>query len=102
VVNAMNLLLVGATGLVGCHVLELALADDRIDAVVAPVRRPLPERPKLLAPVVGFEHLANDAEWWRADAVICALGTTMWTAGSKKQFRRVDHDYPLAHGTESG
>ena len=34
----MKLLLVGSTGLVGRHVLDLALADGRIDAVVAPVR----------------------------------------------------------------
>jgi uncharacterized protein YbjT (DUF2867 family) len=27
---------------------------------------------------------------------MCALGTTMRTAGSRAAFRRVDHDYPLA------
>src|SRR6476660_5814645 len=32
----------------------------------------------------------------RGAAVIGALGTTMRTAGSKKPFRRVDHDDPLA------
>jgi len=91
----MKLLLVGSTGLVGRHVLDLALADARINAVIAPVRRTLPDHPKLLAPTVDFEHLPEDADWWRADAVICALGTTMRVAGSKEQFRRVDHDYPL-------
>jgi uncharacterized protein YbjT (DUF2867 family) len=102
----MNLLLVGATGLVGRQILNLVLADARIDAVVAPVRRPLPEHPKLLAPTIEFEQLPEGADWWRADAMTCALGTTMRTAGSKKQFRRVDHDHPLAvarltrrHGT---
>ena len=53
----MRLLLVGATGLVGRHVLALALSDPRIGAVVAPVRRDLPAHPKLLAPVVDFEQL---------------------------------------------
>ena len=38
----MKLLLAGATGLVGGHVLAQALADPRIDAVIAPVRRALP------------------------------------------------------------
>jgi uncharacterized protein YbjT (DUF2867 family) len=39
---SMKLLLVGATGLVGRHVLRLALADSRISAVVTPLRRPMP------------------------------------------------------------
>lgn len=102
----MKLLLVGATGLVGRNVLDRALADPRIYGIVAPVRHRLPEHPKLIAPIVNFEHLPEGAEWWRVDAVICTLGTTMKTAGSQEAFRRVDHDYPLAvarlarqHGT---
>lgn len=102
----MRLILAGATGLVGRHVLARALADPRVTHVVAPTRRPLPAHPNLDAPLVDFDALPADAAWWRADAVICALGTTMKTAGSRDAFRRVDHDYPLAiadlarrHGT---
>ncbi|MCB4321989.1 NAD-dependent dehydratase [Alcaligenes sp. 13f] len=95
----MKLLLAGATGLVGSHVLRLALDDPRIARVTAPVRRPLPfSHPKLLAPVVDYEALPAEVDWWRADAVICTLGTTMKAAGSKAAFRRVDHDYPLVFG----
>lgn len=104
----MRLLLVGSSGLVGSHVLKLALADSRASAVVAPTRRELPAHPKLMAPRVDFEHLPEDAAWWHADAVICTLGTTMRSAGSKAAFQRVDYDYPLAvaklarqHGTPS-
>ena len=92
----MNLLLFGATGLVGRNVLSQALADDRIARVTAPVRRALPEHPKLDAPVIDFSALPVDETWWRADAVICALGTTMRQAGSHAGFYRVDYDYPLA------
>ncbi|AJX35743.1 NAD(P)H-binding protein [Burkholderia oklahomensis] len=102
----MKLLLVGSTGLVGRHVLDLALADPRVDRVVALARRALPAHPKLQAPRIDFDHLPEDAAWWQADAVICTLGTTMRAAGSQAAFRRVDHDYPLAvariarqHGT---
>jgi uncharacterized protein YbjT (DUF2867 family) len=102
----MKLLLVGATGLVGSHVLRVALMDQRIDRLIAPVRRALPEQPKLFAPIVDFDSLPEGPAWWQADAVICALGTTMRTAGSKQAFRRVDYGYPLAvaklasrHGT---
>ena len=92
--------------LVGRHVLDLALADGRIDAVVAPVRRDVAYHPKLLAPTVDFERLPKNVDWWRVNAVICTLGTTMRAAESQEAFRRVDHDYPLAvanlarqHGT---
>ncbi len=102
----MKLLLVGSTGLVGSHVLQLALADHRVTSIVAPTRRELPPHVKLLAPLVDFDALPTHAEWWRADAVICTLGTTMRQAGSEAAFRRVDYDYPLAaarlarqHGT---
>lgn len=102
----MKLLLVGATGLVGSQVLRGALVDQRIDMLIAPVRRALPEQPRLLAPIVDFDSLPEDPAWWQTDAVVCALGTTMRTAGSKQAFRRVDYGYPLAvaklakrHGT---
>ncbi len=102
----MKLLLVGSTGLVGRHVLDLALADPGVSSVVAPARRALPTHPKLQAPRVDFDNLPEDAPWWQADAVICTLGTTMRAVGSRQAFRRVDYDYPLAvarlarqHGT---
>ncbi|MFE1599855.1 NAD(P)H-binding protein [Methylobacterium sp. ID0610] len=92
----MKLLVLGATGLVGRHVLALSLEDARVEAVIAPARRALPAHPKLTAPVVDFDRLPADADWWCADAVICALGTTIRAAGSRAAFRKVDHDYPLA------
>ncbi len=91
----MKLLLVGSTGLVGRQVLRLALEDQRVGEIVAPVRHALPAHPKLFAPLVDFEHLPENVSWWGVDAVICTLGTTMRTAGSREAFRRVDHDYPL-------
>ena len=104
----MHLLLLGATGLVGSHVLNMALADPRLSAVTAPTRRPLPARPGLSAPVIDFDNLPQDPSIWAVDAVICALGTTLKTAGSRERFRQVDHDYPLeiarlakAHGART-
>lgn len=92
----MRLLLAGATGLVGGQVLAQALADERITAIVAPVRRELPAHPKLSAPVVDFEALPEEAGWWAADAAISALGSTIAQAGSQEAFRRIDHGYQLA------
>ena len=91
----LHLMIVGATGAVGRQVLTAALADPRIDEVVAPTRRPLPAHAKLLNPVVDFAHLPVDADWWQVDAVICALGTTIKVAGSQSAFAAVDRDLPI-------
>ena len=93
-----TVLLVGATGLVGRSVLQLALADARVARVVAPTRRALPIHPKLFNPLIDFEQLPEDADWWAVDAVICTLGTTIKVAGSQAAFYRVDHDLPLQVG----
>ena len=90
-----TLLLLGATGLVGRHALEMALADSRIERIVAPTRRPLDHHPKLENPLVDFAQLPVEAEWWRVTSVVCALGTTQAKAGSTEAFQKVDHDYPL-------
>lgn len=90
------LLIAGATGLVGGQALRLALADARIERVVAPTRRPLPAHARLENPVVDFGALDASAPWWRVDAVVCALGTTRKAAGSAEAFRRVDVTHVLA------
>lgn len=93
----MKILHAGATGLVGRHVLSLLLADARVSAVVAPTRRALPlPHPRLHNPVLDFDHLPADADWWAVDAVVCTLGTTMRQAGSQAAFHKVDLEYPLA------
>jgi uncharacterized protein YbjT (DUF2867 family) len=91
-----DLLLVGATGLVGQSVLRQALADSRVTKVVALTRKPLPPEPRLENPLVDFDALPADAPWWKVDGGICTLGTTMRQAGSPLAFRKVDVDYPLA------
>lgn len=93
--DPINLMIVGATGVVGRAVLALALADARVAQVVAPTRRPLPSSPKLHNPVVDFAQLADGADWWHVDAVICTLGTTIKAAGSQTAFVTVDRDLPI-------
>lgn len=90
-----RIVLAGATGLVGRHVLQQLLADARVAEVIAPTRRALPAAAKLRNPVIDFEQVREAARDWQADAAICALGTTMRQAGSREAFFRVDHDYPL-------
>lgn len=90
-----TLMVAGATGLVGSHALRLALMHPMVGQVVAPTRRALPVHPRLLNPVVDFERLPEHADWWGVNAVVCTIGTTIKTAGSREAFYRVDHDLPL-------
>ena len=103
----MRLLLLGATGLVGGGALARTLTEPRVSQVIAPTRRPLAPHPKLNNPVIDFDRIPADAEWWKADAAMCALGTTRAAAGSDAAFRRIDCDLPLklariirSHGAE--
>lgn len=97
-----DVLLVGATGLVGRACLRLLLEDAAFDRVVVPTRRPLPHEllhgvpvDKLDERVIDFRRLRQHADLTEVDEVICALGTTIKKAGSKEAFREVDHEYPL-------
>lgn len=93
-----TVMVAGATGLVGSHALRQALAHPQVGRVVAPTRRALPVHPRLINPVVDFERLPEQAEWWAVNAVVCTIGTTIKTAGSREAFYRVDHDLPLRVG----
>ncbi len=89
-------LLLGATGLVGGHCLDLLLAADAYRAVVTLGRRPSArQHPRLTHHVVDFDRLGEYAALFEAQDVFCCLGTTMKQAGSKDAFRRVDFAYPV-------
>ena len=89
-------LLLGATGLVGSHCLDLLLDSGHYTAVRALTRSPLGRRhPRLSEVRIDLEEMDGRPELFGVDDVFCCLGTTMARAGSEEAFRRVDHDYPL-------
>ncbi|MBZ0207507.1 MAG: NAD-dependent epimerase/dehydratase family protein [Flavobacteriales bacterium] len=79
------ILLAGATGLVGSACLPLLLADERVDKVIALVRRPLANEHAKLEQWVG-DDLLKALKSAPLDAVICCLGTTIKKAGSQAAF----------------
>jgi uncharacterized protein YbjT (DUF2867 family) len=91
----LRLLILGATGVVGREALARALAEPRIATIFAPSRQPLPPHPKLRNPIVDFSRIDPDAPWFKVEAVVCALGTTIKTAGSQAAFAAIDRDLPL-------
>jgi uncharacterized protein YbjT (DUF2867 family) len=95
--NTRSALLLGATGMVGGHCLDLLLADDAFSRVIVLGRRAVDrQHPRLEQHTVDFARLDEHASLFSVDDVFCCLGTTIRAAGSQEAFRRVDHDYPLA------
>ncbi|MFC3676536.1 NAD(P)H-binding protein [Ferrovibrio xuzhouensis] len=94
----MNLLIAGATGLIGGLALRHALAEPRVTAVTCIGRRTLPlTDPKLTQVTADFARLDDSAAGITAiDAALCGLGTTIRQAGSRQAFHAVDHDAVLA------
>ena len=90
-----HILLAGATGLTGEHLLDRLLNEPTISRVLAPTRRPLAEHPHLENPVgdpaVFLPQLSG-----RVDIAFCCLGTTIKQAGSENAFRAVDLDMVVA------
>lgn len=86
--------LIGATGLVGGHCLNLLLASPAYDRVIAVTRRPLKVRhPKLEVIEASFDRLGDELAGLRADDAFCCLGTTIRKAGTKAEFHKVDYGY---------
>ena len=89
-------LIAGASGMTGRHVLSGLLADSHWDNIVAVVRSPLEiKHDKLTEIQVDPENL-DELNLPSVDDVFICVGTTLRNAGSRKAFRKVDHDYVRA------
>lgn len=89
---------IGATGLIGSHLLKLLEQDAHFDTIRVLVRRPFEKTSsKTEVKLVDF----NDHESFKlaidgSDAVFCAIGTTQKKVkGDKAAYRKVDYDIPL-------
>lgn len=93
-----SIALLGATGLVGRHCLDLLSRDPAFERIVVLARRRFAEAtaPRVEAHIVDFDHLEEQAHVLGVDQVLCALGTTIKTVGgSRDRFRDVDYRIPL-------
>lgn len=90
-----HILLAGATGLTGEHLLDRLLSEPTVARVLAPTRRPLATHPVLENPVGDLQSLLPQLSG-QVDTAFCCLGSTIKRAGSQEAFRAVDHDLVLA------
>lgn len=93
-------LIAGATGLVGEHVLKYLLSNEFFEKVYSAGRREVPfEHEKLEQIIVNFDDEIDELP--ECDHIYCCLGTTMAKAGSKDAFKKVDYTYPLKLGKKA-
>ena len=90
-----HILLAGASGLTGEHLLDRLLSEPTVTRVLAPSRRALAEHPHLDNPQGELLDLLPQLNG-PIDTAFCCLGTTLKQAGSQEAFRAVDHDLVLA------
>ena len=93
--DSRTALILGATGLVGGHCLDLLLDDEVYEQVITVGRSDTGRNhPKLARRLIDFERLSDYRDLIRARDVFCCLGTTIKKAGSQEAFRKVDFTYP--------
>jgi len=96
--NNKTATLIGATGLIGSHLLEILQDDPEYSLVKVMVRRLVTvNHPKVKVSTIDF----TDKEAFKSaiegsDVVFCAVGTTnRKVKGDKNEYRKVDHDIPV-------
>jgi uncharacterized protein YbjT (DUF2867 family) len=87
-------IIIGATGLVGNHLIHLLLHDDRFSRLVVFGRRSLGiQHDKLEEHIIDFEKPAEWMHLVKGDVLFSALGTTIKQAGGKSQQYKIDYTY---------
>ncbi len=87
-------IIIGATGLVGSHLLQRVLDDPRFSAVTLLGRRSCgTQHPRLQEHLVDFSAPKDWEQLVQGDVLFLCLGTTRAKAGGKKAQYLVDHTY---------
>ena len=95
---ARTVTILGATGLVGSHLLNILLKDPGIERVIALVRKTMPRyEPKLEQHIIDFQDAkAYESLISGSETVFVAVGTTNAKVdGDKNAYRKVDYDIPV-------
>jgi uncharacterized protein YbjT (DUF2867 family) len=95
----MKAIVAGASGLVGSELLKLLLEDSDYAEIVVYTRRPLSESNPKLKQVIGELAALNEhRDELKGDVYFCCLGTTIKTAGTQDNFRKVDFHGVVSFG----
>lgn len=87
--------IIGASGLVGGHLLDLLSEREEYSHIKVVNRRSLDISDNKIEEIIieDFDQLDQYVAALKADDYFCCLGTTIKKAGSKEAFKKVDFDY---------
>lgn len=89
-------IVVGATGLVGSHLVNELLKRPEYSEIKVFVRHKIDiSHEKLVQHVVNFDDPEKFTTLILGDDIYCALGTTIRKAGSQENFKKIDLDLPV-------
>ena len=93
---AYKAVIVGASGLIGRHLVNNLLLSKEYTEVTSLARKKVPiHSSKLKQIIVDFDRLDEYAEHINGRAIFCCLGTTLNKTPNLDEYRRIDHDYPV-------
>ncbi|MVN90547.1 NAD(P)H-binding protein [Mucilaginibacter aquatilis] len=93
---ANKAVLAGASGLTGEYLLKTILNQPHYDEVMVIVRKQLPiEHKKLVQLIIDFDKLDEVAKSINGNVFFCCLGTTKAKTPDIKQYRKIEHYYPV-------
>ncbi|MDC1447791.1 hypothetical protein N8269_05685 [Candidatus Thioglobus sp.] len=88
-------IIAGSTGLIGGNVVKFL--SNKKQGVIALTRRSIPNLPSNITEmIIDFDAFEKNGSLPSCNNVFICLGTTIKTAGSKENFRKVDIDYCLS------
>ena len=93
-------IIAGSTGLIGGNVIKVL--SNKKQSAIALTRRSIPNLPpNITEMIIDFDAFEKNGSLPSCNNVFICLGTTIKTAGSKENFRKVDIDYCLSIATKA-
>jgi uncharacterized protein YbjT (DUF2867 family) len=92
-----NILLIGASGLIGSELVQLLLRDDKIKTIKVFVRKSLAiTDQKLFELLVDFDCLEDFKHEFQGDALFCCIGTTRKKTPDLEAYKAIDYGIVLS------
>lgn len=96
-IHPKTAIVLGATGLVGGHLLNQLAQDDRYGKIILFSRKGVRfEHNKIEEYRCDMFDLESQLELFRADEVYCCIGTTKAKTPNKETYKQIDYGIPLA------
>ena len=90
-------IIIGATGLVGSHLLKLLIEDERYETIKLFSRSKIENVPSKVKQFIGdildLDQFSTD---FTGDDVFCCIGATAKKTPDKTLYRKIDHGIPVA------